>query len=148
MKRVILSLGLIFVAVSASAQGYRDVQANDPNGWQVALVCIIVVLSALALLWGLVFLFGKVMVAGAKERAQSSKKQIRSKSAQVAVVSGYDADVATGEVIAAIATAIRMYRKDLHDHESEIITINQVARAYSPWSSKIHGLRQMPEYKK
>lgn len=33
---------------------------------------------------------------------------------------------------------------DVHDKESAILTINKVKRAYSPWSSKIYGLREYP----
>ncbi len=52
------------------------------------------------------------------------------------------------EVVVAIATALKLYESDLHDRESEIITINRIARAYSPWNSKLYGLTQMPERRK
>jgi glutaconyl-CoA/methylmalonyl-CoA decarboxylase subunit delta len=48
----------------------------------------------------------------------------------------------TGEINAAIAMALHLYMSDLHDQESAVLTINRVARTYSPWSSKIYGLRQ------
>ena len=51
------------------------------------------------------------------------------------------------EIAAAIITALKLYKSDLHDQESEMLTINRIARAYSPWSSKIHGLTQLPERK-
>ena len=47
--------------------------------------------------------------------------------------------------LAAIALAIKLHKAEMHDRESDVITINKVARVYSPWSSKIHGLTQMPE---
>ena len=31
-----------------------------------------------------------------------------------------------------------------HDRENTILTINKVRRAYSPWSSKIYNLRELP----
>ena len=49
------------------------------------------------------------------------------------------------ELVAAIATALKLYKSDLHDRESETLTINRITRAYSPWNSKIHGLTQLPE---
>ncbi|MFT3739364.1 MAG: hypothetical protein QM786_11445 [Breznakibacter sp.] len=49
-----------------------------------------------------------------------------------------------GEVNAAIALSLYLYRNQLHDHENAVLTINKVARAYSPWSSKIYGLRRWP----
>jgi len=51
------------------------------------------------------------------------------------------------EEIAAIATALKIYRSALHDRESEVLTILSIKRAYSPWNSKIHGLTQLPDRK-
>ena len=51
------------------------------------------------------------------------------------------------EQIAAIAAALKLYKSALHDRESEVLTIMNVRRAYSPWNSKIHGLTQLPDRK-
>ncbi len=51
------------------------------------------------------------------------------------------------EEIAAIATALKIYKSVLHDSESEVVTILSIKRAYSPWNSKIHGLTQLPDRK-
>ena len=48
------------------------------------------------------------------------------------------------EEMAAITVARALYKSALHDKESEVITIQSIKRAYSPWSSKIHGLTQLP----
>jgi glutaconyl-CoA/methylmalonyl-CoA decarboxylase subunit delta len=48
------------------------------------------------------------------------------------------------EVNAAISLALHLYITELHDRESTVLTINRVARTYSPWSSKIYGIRQFP----
>lgn len=53
----------------------------------------------------------------------------------------------SGEEIAAITTALRMHMGERHDRESAILTIMSIKRAYSPWSSKIHGLTQQPQRK-
>ena len=45
----------------------------------------------------------------------------------------------TGEIAAAIGAAVHMYMSEQHDHESAILTIKQVKKPYSPWSSKIYG---------
>mgnify|MGYP005838582777 CR=1 FL=1 len=50
----------------------------------------------------------------------------------------------TGEVNAAIAMALHLYLNELHDKESYTLTISKVSKTYSPWSSKIYGLRQYP----
>lgn len=49
----------------------------------------------------------------------------------------------SGEEIAAIVMALHEHL-DAHDQENTILTINKVKRAYSPWSSKIYGLRELP----
>ena len=46
-----------------------------------------------------------------------------------------------GAVNAAIATALFLYYNEQHDEESNIITIRKVSKTYSPWSSKIHSMR-------
>lgn len=59
-----------------------------------------------------------------------------------------DHAISDAEIVAAIAVALKLYKSDLHDRESEVITINRITRAYSPWNSKIHGLTQLPNHKK
>ncbi|MCA1756522.1 MAG: OadG family protein [Bacteroidales bacterium] len=49
----------------------------------------------------------------------------------------------SGEVNAAIATAIFLYFNEQHDYESNVITIRKVSRTYSPWSSKIYNMRNL-----
>ena len=44
-----------------------------------------------------------------------------------------------GEVAAAIAMAIYLCR-DLHDDESNVLTIKKISKSYSPWSSKIYNV--------
>jgi Na+-transporting methylmalonyl-CoA/oxaloacetate decarboxylase gamma subunit len=48
----------------------------------------------------------------------------------------------TGEVSAAISAALYLFLNEQHDVESGKITIKEVSRKYSPWSSKIYGMRQ------
>jgi len=51
----------------------------------------------------------------------------------------------TGEKNAAIGLAIHLTLSEIHDDESAVLTIKKIGRAYSPWSSKIYGLRQFPK---
>lgn len=48
------------------------------------------------------------------------------------------------EVNAAIAMAVHLYFAEVHDLESSVLTFKKVQRPYSPWSSKIYGIRQTP----
>ncbi|MBN1924736.1 MAG: OadG family protein [Prolixibacteraceae bacterium] len=47
----------------------------------------------------------------------------------------------SGDETAAIALALYLYFEEQHDEESNVITIKQIQRRYSPWSSKIYGVR-------
>jgi len=49
----------------------------------------------------------------------------------------------SGEESAAISMALYIFN-ELHDEESNIITIKKIERAYSPWSSKVYNFRRYP----
>jgi hypothetical protein len=53
-------------------------------------------------------------------------------------------EAADYEIEAAIGLALHLYVTELHDFEKTILTIRKVMRPYSPWSSKIYGLRRSP----
>lgn len=108
---------------------------QDSNGFAMALMAMCIVFSALLVL-SLCFLG----ISKVSERLSKSRKakalQALSTSQTVVTKDSHD----SGEEIAAIALALNQHL-DAHDRESTILTINKVRRAYSPWSSKIYGLR-------
>ncbi|HEY3391003.1 MAG TPA: hypothetical protein VGK38_15595 [Prolixibacteraceae bacterium] len=53
-------------------------------------------------------------------------------------------DKLSGEINAAIGMALYLYTNEIHDQEDPVITMIRVSRTYSPWSSKIYGLRKLP----
>lgn len=68
-------------------------------------------------------------------------------AASAATPHAHNHAISDQELAAAIITALKLYKSALHDQESEMLTINRITRAYSPWNSKIHGLTQVPEKK-
>ena len=80
-------------------------------------------------------------------RQKKAEKVAKAAAAGVAVAEDDHEAISDQEIAAAIMTALKLYKSNLHDQESEMITIHRIARAYSPWSSKIHGLTQLPERK-
>lgn len=48
------------------------------------------------------------------------------------------------EIAAVIGLALNLHLKGVHDYEQTVLTIQKVMRPYSPWSSKIYGIRQIP----
>lgn len=145
MKRAILTIGALAAAAAAQAKGADTILDKDPSGIYVAIVSVCTVLLALVVLFLLIQLFAKLMVKSAqKKAAQSKTRSMLVDDVKVSVPAGCDS-VVNGEIIAAIALAVKLNKDEMHDRESDVITINKVARVYSPWSSKIHGLTPMPE---
>ena len=48
------------------------------------------------------------------------------------------------ELAVVIGLAINLYVSKLQAYENTVITIQKVMKPYSPWSSKIYGMRQQP----
>lgn len=117
---------------------------RDPSGIVMALTAMSVVFSALVVLYLIFRTIGKFNVRAAlrKERAAVAEMPQEAKATAKPELE------ISGEEIAAIALALRRYDEDMHDIESHVLTINRVARAYSPWSSKIYGLNNQPDRKK
>jgi Na+-transporting methylmalonyl-CoA/oxaloacetate decarboxylase gamma subunit len=153
MRKLLLTCFIALLGIPSFAQGVlgepiaemsRDeaFQQNDPSGWKLALVAIAVVFLSLVLITLIIKIFGKAMVARSVRREVASlgvKTQQQEVNANPATISSNADD------IAAIGLALRMFQDDLHIQESTVITINSVSRIYSPWSSKIHGITQVPE---
>ncbi|MDE5858752.1 MAG: OadG family protein, partial [Muribaculaceae bacterium] len=73
--------------------------------------------------------------------ARANKMAAHGVTAETKAKHATDSD--SGEVIAAIGLALRDHF-EAHDQESTVLTINKVRRSYSPWSSKIYGMRHNP----
>ena len=110
----------------------------DPTGVGMAIIAMSVVFIALAFLYLFFKAIGHSMTS--KERS-ALKQKAAAKETKTVVVKG---EGLSGEVGAAIVTALYLYSNQLHDQENPIVTITKVSRTYSPWSSKIYGLRKSP----
>lgn len=108
---------------------------QDPHGFSMALMAMGVVFTSLLVLCLSFLLISKIGSAVARRNKRESHENATE-------VPGAAAD--SGEEIAAIVMALHEHL-DAHDKESTILTINKVRRSYSPWSSKIYGMRRMPK---
>lgn len=120
-------------ATSASHQAANDFVKLDPIGIGMTVIAMSVVFSSLIL----IYLTFKNL---AKIYSIDFKKHSLIKKGKVEEAEKIKEDT-TGELGAAIGLALHFYQSDLHDHENTLLTIKKVARTYSPWSSKIYGLR-------
>ena len=101
------------------------------DGIVIAVVGYVIVFSALVVLFFVFNNFSKIINYNIRKKLRKEGKEVDKKEKQLEI---------PGDVAAAISLAIYMYH-ELHDEESNIITIKRVSKRYSPWSSKIYGLR-------
>ncbi|MDR1585154.1 MAG: OadG family protein [Prevotellaceae bacterium] len=105
-------------------------------GFGFAMVLVILILLVFLLL-----LFEKTMSAANRENKK--KEVISVKVNPVDSISNKNSanggDISEDD-LAAISTAIFLYFDEIHDKESNIITIKRIERRYSPWNSKIYGI--------
>ena len=102
------------------------------EGYVILMTGLLIVFSALVILM-LFFKFGLPLLLYTYKIITKGKEK---KISEIKVVA--DSNF-TGEIAAAIGGAVHMYLREQHDHESAILTIKQVKKPYSPWSSKIYG---------
>ena len=69
------------------------------------------------------------------------QKVLESRLRRTAAVTGVPLQDTSGEVNAAIAMALHLHFGAIHDRENTVLTIERRQAAYSPWSSKIYGIR-------
>ncbi|HOI30441.1 MAG TPA: OadG family transporter subunit [Melioribacteraceae bacterium] len=123
------------LAKSRIAENSKKFLDIDPWGVGMTFIGMAVVFLSLLLLYMLFYNITKALNYRIKSNLKKEGKELPAK--------GKDVEL-SGEVNAAIAIALHLYMNELHDQESAILTINKVARTYSPWSSKIYGIRQFP----
>ena len=117
-----------------SNEKIENFKQNDSLGIGMTITAMAVVFLGLLLLYLIFKQVGKAAIAASKRNAQKAG----------APVSAGAPDEVSGEVFAAIATALYEMSDDNHDIEHTVLTIRKVRRAYSPWSSKIYSLRETP----
>ena len=117
-----------------SNEKIENFKTNDSLGISMTITAMAVVFLGLLLLFLIFKQVGKAAIAASKRNAQKAG----------APVNVNTPDEVSGEVFAAIATALYEMSDDNHDIEHTVLTIRKVRRAYSPWSSKIYSLRETP----
>ena len=116
----------------------------DPYGWIMTITAMSVVFAALIILAIIFTYIGKLSVKRGQDKANKAAED-KGEKAPAAKAEDYSA-----EAFAAISVALHLYieENEAHDEESFTITLQNETRKYSPWSSKIYGLRQTPQLKK
>ena len=124
----------------------EEFRQADPSGIVLTITAITAVGIALTILYFIFKYMGKFFVNSTQKKAAKAKLLSEAKSGSMKINVKKDSPI-TNDQLAAIAIAIYKYAEELHDTEIAILTINRAAKAYSPWSSKIYGLTQLPNRK-
>ncbi len=111
---------------------------RDKSGLALTIMAMCIVFTALLVLCLCFMLISKI---GARIIRANKMKSQGLAPREVAREDRPDHD--SGEEIAAIVMALHEHL-DAHDTEQTILTISKVKKAYSPWSSKIYSMRELP----
>lgn len=94
----------------------------------IAVVGYVIVFGALVLLFGIFNSLPKLINLNLKRRFKQAGKD---KNEEIMHIEG--------NTTAAISMALYLHLNELHDQESDVITIKRVSKQYTPWSSKIYS---------
>ena len=99
-------------------------------------------IGVLVVFFALVILVYAFKLLGYINRSSISIKKKKHTSVETKAIET-DKPELTGYEVAAISMALHLFLSDVHDEESNIITIKRIERRYSPWNSKIYGLTNL-----
>ena len=116
----------------------ENFREHDKSGIGMTITAMTVVFGGLLVLFLAFRLVGSIAVKLGNKNAMKATGVKEKENAKVADLGNHSGDEA------AIAMALHEYLNDAHDVETMVLTINQVHRTNSPWSSKILTLRQTP----
>ena len=114
---------------------------NWGNASSTTLMGFGIVFVILCLLVIVINLFGKAMAPTVLVKKKKTEDQ--NEVTHATGVQEYDEVHLSADETAAIAMALHLFYGDVHDEESNIMTIKKVERRYSPWNSKIYGMNNL-----
>lgn len=124
----------IIIDKNVKKQKFED---SDEWGFAMTIMAMCVVFTALLLL-SLSFLG-----IGSLGKYIANKNKLKAQGIDPEKADDIKLEGDNGEEIAALCMALYEHL-NAHDNEDTVLTINKVKRAYSPWSSKIYTLRELP----
>lgn len=104
----------------------------------IAIIGYTTVFAALVLLFIVFNTIPKLLYLNLKSKLRKKGESVEIKQEDMNI---------SGETNAAISMALYLYFNQMHDDESNIVTIKEVSRRYSPWSSKIYGVHNLSHKK-
>lgn len=119
---------------------FNKIEFNPSNifegdGILISVVGYIIVFVALLLLYMVFVNFSKFLQSRLRKKLTKHGQDIEKQK---------DLSV-SGEINAAISMSLYLYLEEIENLDDAILTIKKVQKTYSPWSSKIYGLRHFPK---
>ena len=115
---------------------FRDILSIYPD--DAAAIRLLIWLNIILLSIVLLYFIFRVIVPSMKKYGSDLKKR-KALDAEPVGPSG----IRESDTEAAIAMALYMYFNEMHDEESDVITVKRVSKTYSPWSSKLYSMRNL-----
>ena len=131
-----MKLLILLQEVTPVHEGAKKIVELDPIGLGMTVIAMSVVFLSLLIFYLVFKNIAKVYSIDLKKRFKKKNGIVEEKTVT---------EDPTSELGAAVALALYYYQNELHDYENTMLTITKVARTYSPWSSKIYGLRKSPK---
>ncbi len=140
-----LHMQILAQTPTVDPEAAKSFAQQDPHGFIMAMLGMGIVFTILILIYAIFSNTPRLFAPTFKQRVKSLfGKKPADTSAEPAGESAEPAELdLTGEINAAIGAAIHLYRSELHDFEDTVLTMKKVSKTYSPWSSKIYGMRNL-----
>ncbi|UCH64892.1 MAG: OadG family protein [Ignavibacterium sp.] len=116
--------------------GFNPNNIIENDGLLISVVGYVVVFLALLMLYIIFSNLTRFLIFRQRKRLKGAGKESDLQKEKLSM---------TGEVNAAISMALYLHFEEIHDLETTVLTIKKVQKTYSPWSSKIYGLREYPK---
>ncbi len=140
LSTLVLTLQSVFAQEKTGETAQALVHNSDSYGVVLFVLVAVAVFLALILSFLLLRLTRKLISITQKKQEEVVPVVLQSEEAKPVKND-------SGEVYAAIAMALYQYQSKSHDIQQTRLTMKKVERTYSPWSSKIYGLRTLPTRK-
>lgn len=115
------------------------IQQSDSVGVGLTVVAMVVVFFALVCIAFIIGGNAKFIKWGQDRRAR--RAAIKAGKPAEEVCKEHPSET-SGSVYAAIAAAIYLYQKNMHDEENTVLTIDKVERSWTPWNAKFYNMNQ------
>jgi len=127
---------LVDASTRVKGQAAEEFGKMDPTGIAMAIIAMSIVFASLILLYLTFKYIAKLYTIDLKKLFRKRHPGIESQA---------EVEDIPGETLAAISLALHLYHQQMQGLEDAVMTFKNASKSYSPWSSKIYGLRKIPK---